>query len=255
MPVRCPGSRNWGGRVGAWLADLLLFIFGFSAWWWCVLLVRSVWSGYRRLSQKFLLQQEPEAPHRHEGSIRAVGFVLLMSGSVGLEYLRLYTLKAQLPRAPGGVLGELIGGAAQSALGFTGATLLLLLLFGLGFSLFFHVSWLAVAERIGAALENAVLWLRNLYEARAGPHARHGGGGQARRRGGAGARQNGRGAADPDRAASGGGAEIGAGARRKSRRRCSVTCRTPTCRRCRCWTRRRRRRRPSASRRWNSPAA
>jgi hypothetical protein len=34
--------------------------------------------------------------------------------------------------------------------GFTGATLLLLLLFGLGFSWYFQVSWLAVAERIGA---------------------------------------------------------------------------------------------------------
>ncbi|HTN66357.1 MAG TPA: DNA translocase FtsK 4TM domain-containing protein, partial [Burkholderiaceae bacterium] len=161
-----PKLGNWGGRVGAWLADLLLFIFGFSAWWWCVLLGRSVWGGYRRLSQKFLLQKEPEAPHRQEGLISAIGFVLLMSGSLGLEYMRLYTLKAQLPRAPGGVLGELIGAAAQNALGFTGATLLLLLLFCLGFSLFFHVSWLAVAERIGAALENAVLWLRNLYEAR-----------------------------------------------------------------------------------------
>ncbi len=161
-----PKLGNWGGRVGAWLADLLLFIFGFSAWWWCVLLGRSVWGGYRRLSQKFLLQKEPEAPHRQEGLIRAIGFVLLMSGSLGLEYMRLYTLKAQLPRAPGGVLGELIGAAAQNALGFTGATLLLLLLFCLGFSLFFHVSWLAVAERIGGALENAVLWLRNLYEAR-----------------------------------------------------------------------------------------
>src|SRR4051812_1118892 len=38
---------NLGGRVGAWLADLLLFVFGFSAWWWCVLLVRIVWGGYR----------------------------------------------------------------------------------------------------------------------------------------------------------------------------------------------------------------
>ncbi len=161
-----PRLGNWGGRVGAWLADLLLFIFGFSAWWWCVLLAHSVWNGYRRLSQKFLLQQEPEAPHQQEGLIRAAGFALLMGGSLGLEYMRLYTLKAQLPRAPGGVLGELIGAAAQTALGFTGATLFLLLLFGLGFSLFFRVSWLAVAERIGAALENAVLWLRNLYDAR-----------------------------------------------------------------------------------------
>ena len=26
--------RNLGGRVGAWLADLLLFVFGASAYWW-----------------------------------------------------------------------------------------------------------------------------------------------------------------------------------------------------------------------------
>jgi DNA segregation ATPase FtsK/SpoIIIE, S-DNA-T family len=161
-----PKLSNWGGKVGAWLADLLLFIFGFSAWWWCVLLLQTVTSGYRRLSQKFLLQQEPEVPHRQEGLIRAIGFGLLLCGSLGLETIRLYSLKAQLPRAPGGVLGELIGGAAQSAFGFTGATLFLLLLFGLGFSLFFHVSWLAVAERLGGALEDSVLWLRTLYDAR-----------------------------------------------------------------------------------------
>ena len=161
-----PKLSNWGGKVGAWLADLLLFIFGLSAWWWCVLLLRTVTSGYRRLSQKFLLQQELEAPHRQEGLIRAIGFGLLLCGSLGLETIRLYTLKAQLPRAPGGVLGELIGGAAQNAFGFTGATLFLLLLFGLGFSLFFHVSWLAVAERLGGALEDSVLWLRTLYDAR-----------------------------------------------------------------------------------------
>src|SRR3569623_3798189 len=40
-----PRLHNWGGRIGARMADLLLFIFGFSAWWWCVMLMRSVWSG------------------------------------------------------------------------------------------------------------------------------------------------------------------------------------------------------------------
>ncbi|MES2534610.1 MAG: DNA translocase FtsK 4TM domain-containing protein [Pseudomonadota bacterium] len=158
--------NNLGGRTGAWLADLMLFIFGFSAWWWCVMLLRSVSLGYRRLSQKFLLQQEPEREHHQEAWIRGAGFVLLLVGSVGLEYVRMYSLKASLPRAPGGVLGELIGGGAQNALGFTGATLLMLLLFGLGFSLFFHVSWMAVAERLGAALENSIVWTRNLYAAR-----------------------------------------------------------------------------------------
>jgi S-DNA-T family DNA segregation ATPase FtsK/SpoIIIE len=161
-----PKLSNLGGRVGAWVADLMLYVFGFSAWLWCVMLLRSVWLGYRRLSHKFFLQQETELEHRHEGWIRGAGFALLLIGSVGLETMRMHTLKAQLPGGPGGVLGQLIDKGSQNALGFTGATLFLLLLFGLGFSLFFHVSWLAVAERIGGALEDGIVWIKNLYAAR-----------------------------------------------------------------------------------------
>ncbi|MDO8306177.1 DNA translocase FtsK, partial [Herminiimonas sp.] len=161
-----PKLHNLGGRAGAWLADLLLFIFGFSAWWLCVFFLRLVWLGYRRLSQRFLLKKEPEPEHHQEGLIRGIGFFFLITGSVALEYLRMYSLKAELPRAPGGVLGELIGSAAQNAFGFMGATLLLLLLFGLGFSLFFHVSWLGVAERIGETIELTFQAIRNLYGAR-----------------------------------------------------------------------------------------
>src|SRR3569833_2754411 len=87
-----PKLHNWGGRIGAWKADLLLFIFGFSACLWCVMLLRSVWSGYRRLSQKFFQQQEPEAEHYQENWIRSAGFVLLLVGSVGLEHMRMYSL-------------------------------------------------------------------------------------------------------------------------------------------------------------------
>ncbi|HZS80196.1 MAG TPA: DNA translocase FtsK 4TM domain-containing protein, partial [Herbaspirillum sp.] len=53
-----------------------------------------------------------------------------------------------------------------SSLGFTGATLLLLLLFGLGVSLFFHVSWLEIAERIGGFIEDGICWVRSRYLAR-----------------------------------------------------------------------------------------
>ena len=157
---------NLGGRTGAWLSDLLLFIFGFSAWWWCVCLLRLIWNGYRRLAPGALPFKEIEPAYPYEGLIRAAGFVLLFAGSVGLEYLRMYSLHIDLPRAPGGVLGQLVGHSAHLALGFTGATLLLLLLFGLGFSLFFHVSWLAVAERIGGAVELAIDWCRLRYQDR-----------------------------------------------------------------------------------------
>jgi len=161
-----PHLHNWGGRVGAWMADLMLYIFGMSTWWWCVLLGHSIWRSYRRMANRFLVQKETEPEHHQEGLIRAIGFVFLLAGSLGIEYMRMYTMKAPMPRAPGGVLGEMIGSAAQTSLGFTGATLLLLLLFGLGFSLFFHVSWLTAVERIGGAIEDGVFWIRNFYSAR-----------------------------------------------------------------------------------------
>ncbi|MFC5550359.1 DNA translocase FtsK [Massilia aerilata] len=162
-----PHVVNLGGRAGAWLADLLLFIFGFSAWWLCVCFARAVWKGYRRLHNRFVIEAaEPEPEHQGEAVIRWIGFALMFAGSVGLEYLRMWTLKVELPRAPGGVLGQLIGHSAHTAFGFTGATLLLLLLFGLGFSWYFQVSWLAVAERIGASVEASVDWFRLRIEDR-----------------------------------------------------------------------------------------
>lgn len=159
-------ASNWGGLIGAWLADLFLYIFGFSAWWFCVALIALVWVSYKQLANRFLLQKTVNPAHRYEPLIRGSGFVLLMLGSSGLEFVRMYTLKAQLPRAPGGVLGELFGGSAQAAFGFNGSTLIMLMLFGLGFSLCFHVSWMAVAEKLGGALEGLAQWAIALYAAR-----------------------------------------------------------------------------------------
>ncbi len=167
--------QNWGGRTGAYLSDLLLFVFGFSAWWWCVLVLRGVYDGYRQLDRRFpgaptRTEETPDAgsekPHRYEILIRGFGFVLMLGGSVGIEYLRMYSAKVQLPRAPGGVLGELIGNAAQNAVGFTSATLFLLLMFGVGVSWFFHISWLSLAERIGSAIELVVTRVQSIYRVR-----------------------------------------------------------------------------------------
>jgi DNA segregation ATPase FtsK/SpoIIIE, S-DNA-T family len=158
-----PKIANIGGRVGAWIADLLLFIFGLSAWWFCVVLVRLVWSDYRQLNRKILVQPTEEKPHDYEKFIQIAGFVLLMTGSMGIEYLRKHSMSVPLPRAPGGVLGDLIGNAAFNAFGFTGSTLILLLLFALGISLYFHISWLLVAEKLGTVIETIFEFIQNKY--------------------------------------------------------------------------------------------
>lgn len=156
---------NLGGRFGAWCADLLLYIFGKSAWLWFLLLGISVVRSYSQLGNK--ANWEPEQPdHPYMKWVRGSGFALILSGSMGLEYLRMYSYQFNLPRAPGGVLGELIGKTAYGSFGFTGATFFFLLLIGVGISALFQVSWLTIAEKIGTNLELALSWIIKKYTAR-----------------------------------------------------------------------------------------
>ncbi|MFS8976046.1 DNA translocase FtsK 4TM domain-containing protein [Cupriavidus necator] len=154
--------HNLGGRVGAWVADVLFFIFGFSAYWLAVLLVRRCWRGWRMLTAELPEHED----HRQGVAVSWIGFGLTLFSSMGLEAIRMYPLRAALPRAPGGVLGDLLGGWLQVALGFTGATLLLLLLLAIGLSLFFHFSWLNVAERIGGFVETLFLGFKARRESK-----------------------------------------------------------------------------------------
>ncbi|HEX9686874.1 MAG TPA: DNA translocase FtsK 4TM domain-containing protein [Burkholderiales bacterium] len=150
--------RNSGGRVGAWAADVLLVLFGLSAYWWVVFGAAMVWWGFRRI------EGMPQADRRSRAVV-AIGFAIVLAGSCGLEAIRLYSLTATLPQAPGGVLGALIGGSLAQALGFTGATLILLVLLAAGLSLFTGVSWLTVIERLGGWVETAyVLVMRKWQE-------------------------------------------------------------------------------------------
>jgi S-DNA-T family DNA segregation ATPase FtsK/SpoIIIE len=137
---------NAGGRAGAWVSDVLLYLFGVSAWWWVLLFVYVVIWGYRRLDGSSISDRRPLA-------VALFGFALLLLASSALEALRFYGVRAQLPLSPGGMIGIVISGALAGALGFTGATLALMTAIAIGFSLFTGVSWLAVTEAIGAALE------------------------------------------------------------------------------------------------------
>ena len=138
--------RNAGGVVGAVVADLLLFLFGVSAYLWAAFCLYVVAWGYRRLDGRRLIDRRPLA-------IAFAGFLILLLACAALEALRLHSLRAELPFAPGGLLGSLGGKLLAAGLGFTGATLLLLTLAAVGFSLFTGISWLGLSEAIGRGLE------------------------------------------------------------------------------------------------------
>jgi S-DNA-T family DNA segregation ATPase FtsK/SpoIIIE len=149
---------NRGGVVGAWLSDLLLYLFGVSAWWWVAGGIALVVLGYRRVVH-------PDREHEHPLVLAALGFVLVLLSSASLEAIRMWRLPASLPLAPGGALGDALGEALARGVGFNGATLLLLAFFAVGTSLLFGISWLRVMERIGAAVEALFMRLRARREA------------------------------------------------------------------------------------------
>lgn len=152
-------TQNAGGRFGAWFADLLLYLFGLSSYWWAMLCLYVVVWGYRRLDGSSLIDPRPLA-------VAIAGFVVLLLSSASLEALRLYTLQAELPLAPGGLAGGAISGFAAGLIGFTGATLALVTLAAVGFSLFTGISWIAAAEFTGRMLEGALNLLQRLRENR-----------------------------------------------------------------------------------------
>ncbi len=149
--------HNPTGRIGAWLADLLLYLFGFSAWWWVVLLLMCVRWGYQRLSAGGV-------EDRRSLYVALAGFGLLLLASSGLEAIRFYSLKAALPLAPGGLLGIEGGRMLAGAFGYTGATLVLLVTVAVGWSLFSGMSWLAACERLGFALERGLAGVYGMFD-------------------------------------------------------------------------------------------
>ncbi len=76
-----PRADNLGGAFGAWSSDILLYVFGYSAWWWAVLAVGYAAHIFRHLDDTPLAGGRP---HWLVGA----GFGLLLLGSSGVEDLR-----------------------------------------------------------------------------------------------------------------------------------------------------------------------
>jgi S-DNA-T family DNA segregation ATPase FtsK/SpoIIIE len=148
---------NWGGRLGAIVADASYFLFGFSVWWAFAAGVR-VWLS---VLARWLRGASPESGGlrwwQRPAARRAafwVGLMALLAVSAALEWSRLYSLEPRLPGHAGGVLGHALGPLAERWLGFTGAALTLLALLLATLPLVFRFSWGHWAEVVGQRLDS-----------------------------------------------------------------------------------------------------
>ncbi|MGE3667525.1 MAG: DNA translocase FtsK 4TM domain-containing protein, partial [Steroidobacteraceae bacterium] len=143
--------QNRIGPFGAWLADVLFFLFGRPAFLFPLMLCAAAVALHRA-------SRDVETGSRANSAVRACGFLLVLVTSCALATL--HWAPRALPQTAGGVLGSLVGGGLGSALGLLGSTLALLALFMAGASLAFGVSWFTIMDRIGAAAWGAIGWIR-----------------------------------------------------------------------------------------------
>ncbi|HEX4619203.1 MAG TPA: DNA translocase FtsK 4TM domain-containing protein, partial [Steroidobacteraceae bacterium] len=142
--------HNRIGVAGAWLSDVLFFLFGWPAFLLPLVLAIAAWGLQRRV--------QGISVSRMNTAVRLAGFVLLLGASCGLTTL--HWQAGMLRQTAGGAVGGLVGRGLAAWLDFLGATLVLIAAWMAGLSVAFHVSWLAVMDRLGGLVWAAIGWLR-----------------------------------------------------------------------------------------------
>ncbi|MDX1353032.1 MAG: DNA translocase FtsK 4TM domain-containing protein, partial [Thiomicrorhabdus sp.] len=136
--------ENYGGQTGAWISSMLLYVFGVFGFLipfgillagWVTLKIRT---GNELDYLRFILS--------------LLGLLLMISSGAGLANLYMHpdTL-ITLPYSAGGVLGYELSNALVRSVDLLGATLILLVLFAVAFSMLSSCSWLTIIEFTGEA--------------------------------------------------------------------------------------------------------
>lgn len=139
-------ASNAGGLVGAHISDVLLYLFGISAWWIVLAGTLLVVRAYRHTARR--ITENPKVV-----LLVTTGLALLVFSSAAFEGLRLYSAHFELPGKPGGIVGGEIALISSSAFGFIGSTLMFLILMAVGISLVSGISWITISEKVGYWLE------------------------------------------------------------------------------------------------------
>ncbi|WP_028115273.1 DNA translocase FtsK [Ferrimonas senticii] len=145
-------TLNAMGLAGAWVADVLLFGFGLTAYVIPFVLALVGWLTFHQA--RYL-----DSLDYFSISLRIVGFLL-----IACSVATLATLNADDVHyfSAGGLVGDIIAEAMLPIFNFIGTTLILLAFIASGFTLVTGISWVTVAEVIGAGVIFAGKWLMAL---------------------------------------------------------------------------------------------
>jgi DNA segregation ATPase FtsK/SpoIIIE, S-DNA-T family len=154
--VTATDIHNSAGTIGAWIADIMLYLFGYFGYVIPILFLVSGW-------RWFQLRRKKEQFNQLMFSVRGVGMLLGLVGGCGIAWMHFHAGGA-LPhevRGAGGILGDAIGSILLGATGDIGSTLLMLSMLIIGLTLYTGLSWLALMDSIGKLTLNSVAIFRD----------------------------------------------------------------------------------------------
>lgn len=143
---------NVGGVVGAWFADLFLYLFGYLAYLAPFMVAYSGWMYYTG--------SDSAGGTQWRGlGIRWSGFLILLGAGCGLATMHMEP--GSLPLFAGGALGALVSQGLMAGFGVVGTTILLAALCMMGISIFSGLSWLGLVDLTGKVLLISFDYLAN----------------------------------------------------------------------------------------------
>ncbi len=134
--------HNYGGLLGAYLADLAFMLLGYIAYFLPVVLGGIAWIAM------FGLDSDGDGRVDFGPALRLIGIVGFLIASTGLFH-SLGGAAPDLPEGSGGVLGKLVGNSSHTIFGAMGGNLLLTVIFLLSVTLATGLSWFALMDWIG----------------------------------------------------------------------------------------------------------
>ncbi|MCY7354776.1 MAG: DNA translocase FtsK 4TM domain-containing protein [Lysobacter sp.] len=137
--------HNIGGQVGAWLADVLIYLCGYVAFLLPLMLGVVAWIAL------FGMDSDGDGDADLGPALRLVGIVGFLVSAAGLLHLRVGAA-ADFSAGSGGILGQLVGRSLARGFGPMGSNLFLFALLLVSITLATGLSWLAVMDRLGQAV-------------------------------------------------------------------------------------------------------
>lgn len=145
---------NAGGKTGAWLSDIMLYLFGYMAYVFPLLLIAAAWMSFYRT------QLEDISHRRWLTVVRTLGIILTLLSGSSLVHIFIKPSAQHLPySSAGGVIGKLLATQMLHVFNSAGSVIILLATFLCGATLFNGISWLKISEWIGEQIFAAGLFL------------------------------------------------------------------------------------------------